>query len=107
MKMKMPPKIYRLIAKHWPLICGLIIGGMLGGIMQSVSAFLLFGMIGWAYFYFDFFHAVNGTPYSPSSHEEWLDDLREDWNRRRDDDLSMGAAGVEPYATMYGYSNDD
>ena len=64
--MKMPPKTYRIIAKFWPLICGLIIGGLLGGIMHSFSFFLLFGAIGWAYFYFDFFHVpdalAGGTP---------------------------------------------
>lgn len=59
----MSPKTYRIVAKFWPLICGLIIGGLLGVIMHSFSFFLLFGAIGWAYFHFDFFHA----PRAPTS----------------------------------------
>jgi hypothetical protein len=71
--MKMTPKTYRIVAKFWPLICGLIIGGLLGGIMQSFIAFLLFGTIGWAYFHFDFFHVLGvGAPCTQSVQEEGL-----------------------------------
>ena len=74
MKIKMLPKTYRIIAKFWPLICGLIIGGLLGGIMHSFSFFMLFGAIGWAYFYFDFFHVpdalAGGIPCELGEEEE-------------------------------------
>ena|ERR1035437_5418669 len=103
--MKMTPKTYHIVAKFWPLICGLIIGGMLGGIMQSISAFLLFGMIGWAYFYFDFFHVVAGTPCAKLSQDEedaLFDNLTEAMNRKSDEEF-MASAGIEPYASGYGY----
>ncbi len=99
--MKITPKTYRIVAKFWPLICGLIIGSLLGGIMQSFSAFLLFGSIGWAYFHFDFFHMVKGRhcekPYQGAD-----ESLREEMDCE-DEEVTMGAAGIEPYATIYGF----
>ena len=50
---------YMKIRKFWPLICGLIVGGMLGGIMQSLAAFLLFGGVAWAYFGSEFFNGFS------------------------------------------------
>jgi hypothetical protein len=107
MKIKMLPKTYRIIAKFWPLICGLIIGGLLGGIMHSFSFFMLFGAIGWAYFYFDFFHVPDGTPcVEPGHGEDYGSNLRNELSRQSEE-LAMAAAGIEPYASAYGYSTDD
>ena len=49
---------------RYPIFCGLVVGGMLGGITQSFVMFGLFGGIAWAYFFFDFFHRLpaGGTP---------------------------------------------
>lgn len=61
---------HRIIAWQWPLICGLVIGGLLGAIMHSFAAFLLFGVIGWGYFYFDFFLAQKGKVISGDASDE-------------------------------------
>lgn len=81
----MTPKTYRIVMRLWPLACGLIIGGMLGGIMQSFQMFALFGTIAWAYFHFDPFGlpglpkgavAVGGLAPTLNDDDFWL--LRED-----------------------------
>jgi len=38
------------IRKGYPVLCGLIVGGMTGGVMQSVFHFLLFGGLAWWFF---------------------------------------------------------
>lgn len=41
----------------WSLICAM----MIGGITHSISASLLFGVIGFVYGYSDFFHVASGV----------------------------------------------
>ena len=40
-----------LIRHGWPLVCGLVVGGLLGGLMHSVPLFFLFGGMAWLYFW--------------------------------------------------------
>lgn len=121
----MAPKTYRIVAKFWPLICGLIIGGLLGGIMNSFSFFLLFGAIGWAYFHFYRFYELPGIPCEESKGEARSDDtLKKAMDRQHEEESlysdgihqhghtttpeeSLASAGIEPYASMYGYAHFD
>lgn len=52
----------QFVRKLWPLACGLIVGGLLGGISQSWSVGLLVGLVSWGYFVFE----INGGGAIPS-----------------------------------------
>ncbi|MBP9714180.1 MAG: hypothetical protein KBD60_10895 [Sterolibacterium sp.] len=38
------------IRKGYPVLCGLVVGGITGGVMQSIFHFLLFGGLAWWFF---------------------------------------------------------
>lgn len=71
---------------RYPIFCGVVVGGLLGGITQSVSLALLFGGIAWAYFFFDFFHRL---PEGGVSYEEVDQDAEDDFLR---DEIHDGEA---------------
>lgn len=43
-------RIHSLALKLWPVLCGLVVGSLLGGITRSWSVGALFGSIAWIYF---------------------------------------------------------
>lgn len=47
----MTPTTYRWMFLAWPLVCGLIVGGLLGAITGSLSLFALVGTFVTAVFY--------------------------------------------------------
>ena len=41
----------RLLRRLWPLVCGLVVGGLLGGLTRSWSIGALAGGVAWLFFY--------------------------------------------------------
>jgi hypothetical protein len=78
---RIPKKRRPPFGSIYPVFCGLVVGGMLGGLMHSFLMFALFGGITWLYFYLDFFHVLptGGVPVACDATADWhLDDLREE-----------------------------
>jgi hypothetical protein len=57
----------------YPVFCGLVVGGMLGGLMHSLFMFALFGGMAWLYLYLDFFHVLpaGGVPVACDARADW------------------------------------
>nr|MBL8456294.1 hypothetical protein [Zoogloeaceae bacterium] len=47
----MKPRTHKRLLKAWPLCCGLVIGGLFGGLTGSLAFFALFGGIAWGVFH--------------------------------------------------------
>ncbi len=62
----------RLLQKHWPLACGLIIGVMMCAALQSLWG-VMFGVIGYWYFGSEF---MNPKPQRVLTYEEYLEAVR-------------------------------
>jgi hypothetical protein len=65
----------------YPVFCGLVVGGMLGGLMHSFFMFALFGGITWLYFYLDFFHVLpaGGVPVARDEIDDGFGRPINDW----------------------------
>jgi hypothetical protein len=72
----------------YPVFCGLVVGGMLGGLMHSFFMFALFGGITWLYFFSDLFHVLpaGGVPVACDAMADWPS--ASDWE---DDLINSGA----------------
>ena len=49
----------RLLRRLWPLVCGLVVGGLLGGLTRSWSIGALAGGVAWLFFYVQM-HSTDG-----------------------------------------------
>lgn len=98
----------RLLRRLWPLVCGLVVGGLLGGLTRSWSIGALAGGVAWLFFYVQM-HSEGevdggydpGSGYDPTriigpGEAPNAADLQQQMMLR-----SYGAVGMGSYAELY------
>lgn len=91
----MKPRTHKRLLKAWPALCGLVIGGLLGGLTGSLAFFALFGGIAWGVFHvlaaselFGPWAPTNATVAHPPGWADALHDEEDEWCHSRNLDKS-------------------